>query len=127
LQWITAAVNMNDSALRLSQIVNSASRAGHPDLELSPEATDWLLQVATDYGLEVRRVRPEAFPAFVPVACILVRRSMGEHEPRRADHAPHPSAAGRAWAGEGRRPSGPLLAVHAQLSRTTVEGDATAQ
>ncbi|WP_394886295.1 alpha/beta hydrolase [Mesorhizobium sp. AaZ16] len=60
---ITVAVNMNDSALRLSQIVNRASRAGRPDMrELDPEATDWLLQAAVDYGLEVLRVRPENIP-----------------------------------------------------------------
>jgi esterase/lipase superfamily enzyme len=63
VQRITVAVNMNDSALRLSQVVNRASRAGRPDMqELSPEATDWLLQAASDYGLEVLRVRPENIP-----------------------------------------------------------------
>jgi esterase/lipase superfamily enzyme len=63
VQRITVAVNMNDSALRLSQAVNRASRAGRPDMqELSPEATGWLLQAATNYGLEVLRVRPENIP-----------------------------------------------------------------
>jgi esterase/lipase superfamily enzyme len=63
VQRITVAVNMNDSALRLSQAVNRASRAGRPDMqELSPDATGWLLQAATDYGLEVLRVRPENIP-----------------------------------------------------------------
>ncbi|MDI6025496.1 alpha/beta hydrolase [Corticibacterium sp. UT-5YL-CI-8] len=59
----TVAVNLNDSALRLSQFVNRASRAGRPDLaELSPEATEWLLQGSRAYGLEVLRVRPENMP-----------------------------------------------------------------
>ena len=40
-QRMTVAVNMNDSALRLSQAINRASRAGRPDMrELSPEATE---------------------------------------------------------------------------------------
>jgi hypothetical protein len=59
----TVAVNMNDSALRLSRIVNSASRAGRPDMEeLSPEATQWLLEATDTYGLELLRVRPENIP-----------------------------------------------------------------
>jgi esterase/lipase superfamily enzyme len=62
-QQVTVAVNMNDSALRLSQLVNRASRAGRPDLrELSPEATQWLLEAATDSGLKILWVRPENIP-----------------------------------------------------------------
>ncbi|MER2508925.1 MAG: alpha/beta hydrolase [Amaricoccus sp.] len=60
---VTTAVNLGDSALRLSGIVNRASRAGRPDLaELSPEATDWLLTAARDQGLEILRVRPDDMP-----------------------------------------------------------------
>lgn len=61
---VTAAVNLNDSALRLSQVINRASRAGRPDMEeLTPDATDWLLNAASQYGnLEVLRVRPENIP-----------------------------------------------------------------
>ena len=60
---VTAAVNLGDSALRLSSLVNRASRAGRPDLaELSPEATDWLLAAAQDQGLEILQVRPEDMP-----------------------------------------------------------------
>ena len=33
--------------------------------ELEPEATDWLLHAATDYGLELLRVRPENIPGVV--------------------------------------------------------------
>ena len=62
-QQVTVAVNMNDSALRLSQLVNRASRAGRPDIgELSPEATRWLLEAATDSGLKMLWVRPEKIP-----------------------------------------------------------------
>lgn len=60
---ITVSVNLNDSALRLSQLVNRASRAGRPDLtELSREATDWLLGAARTYRLELLNVRPENIP-----------------------------------------------------------------
>lgn len=60
---VTAAVNLGDSALRLSGAVNRASRAGRPDLrELSPEATDWLLAAAQDQGLEILQVRPDDMP-----------------------------------------------------------------
>ncbi len=60
---VTTAVNLGDSALRLSGIVNRASRAGRPDLrELSPEATDWLLAAAQDQGLEIVQVRPDDMP-----------------------------------------------------------------
>lgn len=60
---VTAAVNLGDSALRLAQAVNRASRAGRPDLrELTPEAADALLAAAADGRLEVLRVAPEAMP-----------------------------------------------------------------
>lgn len=60
---VTAAVNLGDSALRLAQAVNRASRAGRPDLrELTPDAADALLAAAADSGLEVLRVAPEAMP-----------------------------------------------------------------
>ncbi len=62
-QRVTVAVNLGDSALRLSQVINRASRAGRPDMrELTPEATRWLLDATTNYGLEVLRVRPENIP-----------------------------------------------------------------
>lgn len=61
---ITVAANLNDSALRLSRIVNRASRAGRPDLrELTPEASEWLLRGASAYGLELLRVTPEDMPS----------------------------------------------------------------
>ncbi|PWK69844.1 alpha/beta hydrolase [Aminobacter sp. AP02] len=60
---ITVAVNLNDSALRLSQVLNRASRAGRPDMrELDPDASRWLLDATKSYGLELLRVRPENIP-----------------------------------------------------------------
>ena len=60
---VTVSVNLGDSALRLSQLINRASRAGRPDMrELTPEATDWLLDASRQYGLELLRVRPENIP-----------------------------------------------------------------
>ncbi len=62
-QRVTFSVNLNDSALRLSQVVNRASRAGRPDMrELTPDATSWLLDATKQYGLELLRVRPENIP-----------------------------------------------------------------
>lgn len=60
---VAVAANLNDSALRLSQVVNRASRAGRPDIaELSEESTAWLLDAVTGQGLELLRVRPENIP-----------------------------------------------------------------
>ena len=60
---VTAAVNLGDSALRLAQVVNRASRAGRPDLrELTPEAAGALLAAADAGELELLWVRPEAMP-----------------------------------------------------------------
>lgn len=60
---VTVSVNLNDSALRLSQVINRASRAGRPDMsELTPDATGWLLDATKNYGLELLRVRPENIP-----------------------------------------------------------------
>jgi esterase/lipase superfamily enzyme len=60
---VTVSANLNDSALRLSQVVNRASRAGRPDIsEIGPEATGWLLRATVDHGLELLRIRPEHIP-----------------------------------------------------------------
>ena len=60
---VTTAVNLGDSALRLAQAVNRASRAGRPDLaELDPEAAGWLLAAADEDGLEIVQVSPETMP-----------------------------------------------------------------
>lgn len=61
---VTVSANLNDSALRLSQTINRASRAGRPDLaELSPNATRWLLEANRTHGLEVIRIKGEDIPA----------------------------------------------------------------
>jgi len=60
---VTVSANLNDSALRLSQVINRASRAGRPDMEeLDADDTNWLLQSARADGLELLRVRPENIP-----------------------------------------------------------------
>jgi len=60
---VTVSANLNDTALRLSQLVNRASRAGRPDMrELGPEDTQWLLEGSRSYGLELVRVRPDNIP-----------------------------------------------------------------
>ena len=56
---VTVAANLNDSALRLSQLINRASRAGRPDFsELSPNATRFLLDANRNAGLVLLDVRP---------------------------------------------------------------------
>lgn len=60
---VTVAVNLGDSALRLAQVVNRASRAGRPDLrELDAESAAWLLNAADDDGLEIVQVSPDTMP-----------------------------------------------------------------
>jgi esterase/lipase superfamily enzyme len=60
---VTVSANLNDSALRLSQIINRASRAGRPDMrELDAEETNWLLEGAGTMDVEVLKVRPENIP-----------------------------------------------------------------
>lgn len=57
----TTAVNMNDSALRLAQVVNRGSRAGRPDLrELTADETDALLAASSGDRIQVVQVHPEA-------------------------------------------------------------------
>ncbi len=60
---VTAAVNLGDSALRLAQAVNRASRAGRPDIrELTPETAERLLAAAADGEVEIVQVHPERMP-----------------------------------------------------------------
>ncbi|MGC5198804.1 hypothetical protein, partial [Aphanothece microscopica] len=62
-QRVTTAVNLGDSALRLAQTINRASRAGRPDLrELSPDAARWLLGASSDLGMTILQIRPEDMP-----------------------------------------------------------------
>ena len=56
---VTVGLNMEDSALRLSEVLNRGSRAGRPDLkELSPGDIRFLQQANRELGLEIVRVRP---------------------------------------------------------------------
>ena len=56
---VTVSLNMEDSALRLSEVLNRGSRAGRLDLrELSPGDLRFLQQANRDLGLEIVRVRP---------------------------------------------------------------------
>ncbi|QYZ70688.1 alpha/beta hydrolase [Neotabrizicola shimadae] len=60
---VTVAANMGDSALRLAQTVNRASRAGRPDLrELSPEAGAMLLGATEDGMVDLLQVLPDEMP-----------------------------------------------------------------
>jgi hypothetical protein len=55
---VTVSLNMQDSALRLSQVVNRGSRAGRPDLrELSPADMRFLQEANRELGLEIVEVR----------------------------------------------------------------------
>lgn len=60
---VTVAANMGDSALRLAQTVNRASRAGRPDLrELSPEAGAMLLGATEEGMVDLLQVLPDEMP-----------------------------------------------------------------
>ena len=60
---VTTAVNLGDSALRLSGAVNRASRAGRPDLrELDAQAASWLLGASTDHGMTILQIQPDTMP-----------------------------------------------------------------
>jgi esterase/lipase superfamily enzyme len=60
---VTTALNLGDSALRLSALVNRASRAGRPDLrELEPQAEQFLRGTAADSGIDIVIVRAANIP-----------------------------------------------------------------
>ena len=60
---VTTAINLNDSALRLAQFMNRASRAGRPDLrELDERQSALLLDAARSGQLDVVQVSPETIP-----------------------------------------------------------------
>lgn len=63
----TVSANLKDSALRLSEIVNRASRAGRPDIEeLDEDETRWLLEAVNQYGLELLKIQQEDIPGLPP-------------------------------------------------------------
>jgi esterase/lipase superfamily enzyme len=60
---VTVSLNMADSALRLSEVINRASRAGRPDLrELSPGDLRFLQLANRELGLEIVQVRGQDLP-----------------------------------------------------------------
>ncbi|HRO11039.1 alpha/beta hydrolase [Amaricoccus sp.] len=60
---VTAAVNLGDSALRLAQVVNRASRAGRPDIrELSADTSARLLAASAAGEIEIVQVHPDRMP-----------------------------------------------------------------
>lgn len=57
---VTIALNMSDSALRLSEVVNRGSRAGRPNMaELSNNQLRFLMDATDNHGVEILRVKPE--------------------------------------------------------------------
>ena len=60
----TIALNMTDSALRLSEVINRGSRAGRPNMgELSNNQLRFLMDATANHGVEILRVRPEKISA----------------------------------------------------------------
>jgi esterase/lipase superfamily enzyme len=60
---ITVAVNLSDSMLWLSRIVNGVSRLGRPNpSELSEEASNWLIDASTRLDYDTISVQPEVLP-----------------------------------------------------------------
>jgi esterase/lipase superfamily enzyme len=60
---VTVAVNQGDSALRFSQLVHRASRAGRPDPdELDPRQRSFLIEASQRLGFDLVEVDPEAIP-----------------------------------------------------------------
>lgn len=64
---VTAAVNQRDSALRVSQLVNRASRAGRPDKDELDEAQQaFMLKALTRLDFDLLEVDPAAIPGLPP-------------------------------------------------------------
>ncbi len=60
---VTVAVNRGDSALRVSQLVNRASRAGRPDAgELDPEQRAFMIEASQRLSFDLVQVDPNAIP-----------------------------------------------------------------
>lgn len=60
---VTAAVNLGDSALRLAQVINRASRAGRPDIrELDAATSERLLAASATGEIELVQVHPDRMP-----------------------------------------------------------------
>jgi esterase/lipase superfamily enzyme len=60
---VTVAVNQRDSALRASQLVHRASRAGRPDKqELDVSQRSFIIEASRRLGFDLLEVDPEAIP-----------------------------------------------------------------
>jgi hypothetical protein len=60
---VTAAVNQGDSALRVSQLINRASRAGRPDKdELDPQQQAFMIEASRRLDFDLLDVDPAAIP-----------------------------------------------------------------
>ena len=60
---VTIAANLNDSALRIANLVHRASRAGRPDpTELDAEQTAFMIEASNQLGFDLIKVNPEDIP-----------------------------------------------------------------
>lgn len=60
---VSLAANLNDSALRVANLVHRASRAGRPNpTELDAEQTIFLLEASRQLGFDLLKVDPNAIP-----------------------------------------------------------------
>jgi esterase/lipase superfamily enzyme len=60
---VTIAANLNDSALRVANIVHRASRAGRPDAtELDAEQTAFIVEASNTLGFDLIKVNPKDIP-----------------------------------------------------------------
>ncbi|MEI7867844.1 MAG: alpha/beta hydrolase [Candidatus Methylumidiphilus sp.] len=63
---ITVAVNLNDSMLWLSRLVNGVSRLGRPNpSELSEEASNWLVDASARLDYDTISVQPDVLPGLL--------------------------------------------------------------
>ena len=63
VERVSIAANLNDSALRVAEIVHGASRAGRPDpTELDAEQTAFLMEASQRLGFDVIKVNPDDIP-----------------------------------------------------------------
>jgi hypothetical protein len=67
VERVSIAANLNDSALRVAEIIHRASRAGRPDpTELDAEQTTFLIEASQRLGFDVIKVNPNDIPGLPP-------------------------------------------------------------
>jgi len=60
---VSIAANLNDSALRVANLLHRASRAGRPNpTELDAQQTDFMLVASRKFGFDMIKVDPNAIP-----------------------------------------------------------------